>query len=82
MASLFQSRYNEIEKYREKSNLKLTVTIIPAIISYSEKILEIKKAKNSLKDNESKNEKVSENLKKAKTKSDDNEVKKLEVKLL
>jgi len=79
---LFQSRYNEIEKYREKSNLKLKMTIIPAVNFYSDKILEIKKAKNSLKESESKTEKVSENLKKAKTKSDDNEVKKLQVKLL
>lgn len=79
---MFQSRYNEIEKYREKSNLKLKMTIIPAVNFYSDKILEIKKAKNSLKESESKTEKVSENLKKAKTKSDDNEVKKLQVKLL
>ena len=69
MASLFQSKMAEVEKFRDKLLItKFKDPILPCVNFYPEKILDIKKAHKNRQENESKKEKVVEDLRKAKEK--------------
>jgi len=79
MCSIFQTNIHDVEKLREKPNLKLKETLLPAVAYYSDKIHDIQKSKNNIKEVESKKEKAVEDLKKATKEGNKSDIKKISV---